>query len=229
MGHRGNQNVYGLSEEFLPTWVERKELSEEEFEREAAQRSLRALGAASPREIFFYFPRARYLNLKKTLESLEKESLIHQVEVKELGPRDERYIHDKDVEILESMNTDVWQPRTALLAPFDNFTCARGRTNRLFGFDYLHEQFLPASKRKYGTWVYPILWGDRLIGRADLRADRTKGKLMVNSVHAEPGAPSDKEVATGIGETMDELAEFVGMKEAVYTARVPRAWKNSLS
>jgi uncharacterized protein len=229
VGHRGNQNMYGLSEEFLPAWVERKELTEEEFEREAAQRALRALGIASPREIHIYFPRARYLHLDRTLEGLESESKIHRVQVTGLAGPKKLYIHDQDVKLLESVNTDAWQPRMALLAPFDNLTCLTGRTDRLFGFHYIHEQFLPANKRKYGTWVYPILWGDRLIGRADLRADKTRGKLMVNSVHAEPGAPSDKEVATRIGETMEELAEFVGMKEVEYTARVPRAWKNSLS
>ncbi len=228
VGHRGNQNVWGVSEKFLPAWVEGKELTEQEFEREAARRAIRALGTASPREIFFYFPRARYLNLKKNLEGLEEESKIHRVQVAELGGRDERYVHDEDMAVLESMDSDDWEPRMSLLAPFDNLICGRERTNRLFGFDYLHEQFLPKSKRKFGTFVHPILWGDRLIGRADLRMDRKNGKLLVNSVHAEPGAPRDKEVASKIGETMEDLAEFLGANEAVYTARVPAGWRNSL-
>jgi uncharacterized protein YcaQ len=76
VGHQGNQNIWGLSEKFLPSWVERKDLTEEEFEREAAQRAMRALGTASPREIHVYFPRARYLNLKKNLERLQEESTI---------------------------------------------------------------------------------------------------------------------------------------------------------
>ncbi len=136
--------------------------------------------------------------------------------------------HDEDMALLESMDSDEWQPRMSLLAPFDNLICGRERTNRPFGFDYLHEQFLPQSKRKFGTFVHPILWGDRLIGRADLRMDRKNGKLLVNSVHAERGAPGGKEVASTIGETMEDLAEFLGAKQAVYTARVPTAWKNSL-
>ncbi len=135
-------------------------------------------GTASPREIFFYFPRACYLNLKKNLEGLEEEPKIHRVQVAELGDRDERYVHDEDMALLESMDSDEWQPRMSLLAPFDNLICGRERTNRLFGFDYLHEQFLPQSKRKFGTFVHPILWSDRLIGRADLRMDRKNGKLF---------------------------------------------------
>jgi len=98
----------------------------------------------------------------------------------------------------------------------------------MFGFDYLHENFLPQSKRKFGTFVHPILYGDRLIGRADLRMDRKNEKLLVNSVHAERGAPGDKEVSSEIRQTIQQFAEFLGAKEVVYTARVPAAWKNSL-
>jgi uncharacterized protein YcaQ len=81
--------------------VERKNLTEEEFEREAAQRALQALGTASPREIHVYFPRARYLNLKTTLQRLQEESTIHRVHVAGLEGNDERYIHDKDIPLLE--------------------------------------------------------------------------------------------------------------------------------
>ncbi len=228
VGHQGSQNIWGLSDQFLPSWVERKDLTEEEFEQEAAQRALRALGTATPREIHIYFPRARYLNLKKALERLQEESTVHRVHVTGLDGRDERYVHDKDVRLLESMNSDAWQPRTSLLAPFDNLICERSRTNKIFGFDYLHENFLPQSKRKFGTFVHPILYGDKLIGRTDLRMDRKNEKLLVNSVHAERGATGDKEVSSKIGETIEQLAEFLGAKEVVYTARVPAAWKNSL-
>ena len=228
VGHQGNQNIWGLSEKFLPSWVEKKNLTEEDFEREAAQRAIRALGTASPREIHVYFPRARYLNLKKNLERLQEESIIHRVHVTGLDGKDERYVHDKDIRLLESMNSDTWQPRMSLLAPFDNLICLRSRTNKIFGFDYLHENFLPESKRKFGTFVHPILYGDRLIGRADLLMDRKNEKLLVNSVHAERAAPGDKEVSSKIKETIGQLAEFLGAKAVVYTARVPGAWKNSL-
>ncbi len=228
VGHEGNQNIWGLSEEFLPSWVERTALPEEEFERKAAQRAIRALGTASPPEIHYYFVRGRYQNLKRTLERLQEESAIHQVRVTGLAGRDERYIHDEDIGLLESMKSDDWQPRMSLLAPFDNLICGRARTNRLFDFDYVHEQFLPEEKRKFGAFVLPILWGERLIGRTDLRMDRRNEKLLVNSMHAERGAPGDREVSVRIGETMEQFAEFLGAKEVIYTQRVPPAWKNSL-
>ena len=224
VGHRGNQNLWGLAEDFLPDWVVRKELSEEEFERETAQKALRSLGAATPREIFLYFPRARYLQLKKTIAGLVNESKIHLVQVKELGPRDERYIHDDDVTILESVNSD-WEPRMTLLAPFDNLLNDHGRLSRLFGFDYVHENFLPKNKRKYGTFVYPILYGNRLIGRADLLRDKESQKLRVIGLFAEPGASNTREVASKLRATFEDLAGFLGAREVVYPARVPSGWK----
>ncbi len=227
-GHQGNRNIRALSEVFLPRWVVREEMGEEEVERIAAQRAIRALGTASPREINYYFPRGRYQNLKKALESLLEDSVIHRVRVAEFQERDERYIHDLDVRLLESMKDDAWQPRVSLLPPFDNLICSRERTNRVFGFDYSHEMFLPQDKRKYGYYVLPILWGDRLIGRIDPQMDRQNERLLINSVHAERGAPLDQEVSSKIEETVERLAEFLGAKEVVYTARVPTAWGNSL-
>jgi uncharacterized protein YcaQ len=228
VGHEGLQNIWGLSERFLPSWTKRTELPGEEFELQAAQRAIGALGTASPREIHYYFARGRYQNLAEAMERLEKESAIHRVSVAGLGGKDERYIHDQDMGLLESMNSDDWQPRMSLLGPFDNLIVGRDRTNRIFGFDYVHEQFLPAEKRKFGTFVLPILWGERLIGRADMLMDRKNEKLLVNSVHAQPGAPAEKKVALGIAKTMQRFAEFLEAKEVVYTARVPKAWRNSL-
>jgi uncharacterized protein len=228
VGREGNQNVWGLSEKFLPKWAEKKELTVVEFEREASQRAIRALGTAAAREINYYFVRGRYQNLKKTLATLEKESVIRQVNVEGLGKKYERYIHEKDVQLLESMNGDDWHPRTSLIAPFDNLIVGRDRTNRVFGFDYIHEQFFPKEKRKFGTYVLPILWGDRLIGRIDPQLDKKTGSLLINSVHAEGGAPVDGAVAAEIGETIVRFASFLGAKDVVYTSRVPDAWKGSL-
>ncbi len=228
VGHQGNQNIWGLTEGFLPDWVDKEELTEEEFERQAAERAIRALGTAAPSEINYYFVRGRYLNLKGTLRALLEESAIHRVNVEGFETRDERYVHDRDVSLLESVDSDDWEPRVSLIAPFDNLICGRDRTNRIFSFDYVHEQFLPKEKRRFGTYLLPILWGDRLIGRLDPQFDKRGEKLVVNSVHSEREAPPDKAVAAEIGEKIEELAEFVGAKEVAYSSRVPAAWKRYL-
>ena len=227
VGHSGLQNRYDLSEEFLPKSIDRKQLSEEEFEREAAQRALRALGIATPREIHLYFPRGCYLNLKKTLNGLEKDSIIQKVQVQGLGGK-EQYIHKLDIPVLESLESDEWVPRMTLLAPFDNMLTLRERLKKLFGFEYVHENFLPANKRKFGTFVHPILWCDKLIGRLDLRMDKENERLNVVSVHAEHGAPGGREISSKIAETMREFGDFLGAKEVVYPARVPPAWRSNL-
>jgi uncharacterized protein YcaQ len=88
--------------------------------------------------------------------------------------------------------------------------------------------FLPKHKRKFGYYVLPILWNEKLIGRIDPVMDKENEKLLISSVHAEPGAPSDEEVSSKIAKKIANLAEFLGAKEVAYTARVPKAWKTSL-
>ncbi|HKW42603.1 MAG TPA: crosslink repair DNA glycosylase YcaQ family protein, partial [Thermoplasmata archaeon] len=149
VGHDGNRNIWGLSEQFLPSWVERNELSADEAEREGVQRTIRALGTASPSEINLYFLRGMYLNLKGVLRRLQADSTIHRIHVTGLRGRDERYIHDRDIPLLESLNSKAWEPRMSLLAPFDNLLGARQLTRKLFGFDYVLEQFLPKDRRNH--------------------------------------------------------------------------------
>jgi uncharacterized protein len=227
-GHQGSRNIWALSGDFLPKGVEKKEIVEEELERLTVQRAVRALGTASARKINYYFPRGRYQNLKMALESLEEDSTIHRVLIAGVQEKDERYIHDQDLKLLESMRDDSFQPRVSLLPPFDNMLGTRSWTKRIFDFDYHLEMFFPQNKRKFGYYVLPILWGDRLIGRIDPVMEKDSKRLMINSVHAEPSAPGGKEVASKIGDAIQRLAKFLGAMEVVYSSRVPAAWRSSL-
>ncbi len=74
----------------------------------------------------------------------------------------------------------------------------------------------------------PILYGDRLIGRIDPLMDRKNGKLVINAVHAEPYAREDRAVGEAIGDSIEQLSEFLDEKQVVYSRRVPRFWKSSL-
>lgn len=225
---QGNQNVWDLTERVMPSWADREAMTEVEFEREAALKAIRALGTATPSEIAYYFVPGRYLNLGKTLARLQGESVIQLVKVEGTREREDRYIHHRDIALLESLSGGAWRPRVTLLAPFDNLIRGRQRTNTVFGFDYVHEQFLPKAKRKFGTYLLPILDGDRLIGRIDASMDRRAEKMVVSSVHAERGAPTGRDVAAGVGEAVSSLAGLLGAREVAYSARVPPSWKSSL-
>ncbi len=228
VGHRGAQNLWGLSKDFLPDWVDRRALPEKEFDRVAARRAIRALGAATPTEINYHFVRGRYQDLRGALARLEADSEIRRVKVDGFGDRDERYILCDDIPRLESLEGPDWEPRMSLLPPFDNLIHSTARTRQLFGFDYVREQFLPKEKRRFGTYVLPILWGDRLIGRIDPRLDKARSELVINGVHAEPHAPQDPEIAEEIASTIARFAKFLGARQVTYPSQVPEAWKGSL-
>ncbi|MEX2517694.1 MAG: crosslink repair DNA glycosylase YcaQ family protein, partial [Paracoccaceae bacterium] len=77
--------------------------------------------------------------------------------------------------------------RIRALSPFDPMIRDRKRAKRLFGFDYTIEVFVPAAKRRYGYYVFPLLESDRLIGRIDMKADRDQDALIVSRLWLEPG------------------------------------------
>ena len=205
-GRNGLRRLWGLAE-----FPEAEDLPRNEVVTRAAEHALRALGVARARDVERHFTIGRYPGL-----DLERVSWARPVRVE--GGSEQWWVHRDRLALLD----EDWQPRTTLLSPFDNLICDRDRTERLWGFVFRNEMYLPKHKRQFGHYVMPVLSGERLIGRVAPRLDRRRGVLAIEGLFAEDGfgeqmmaggaAPPGGPVAAAI----ESLAAFGGAGAVSY-------------
>lgn len=124
-----------------------------------------------------------------------------------------------DVECFEKpawRHVDAKTPRRidaqALLSPFDSLVWQRERTEALWNFRYRLEIYTPAPKRQYGYYVLPFLFGEHLVARVDLKADRGAGVLRAHAVHWESGAlASHPEAADALSKELSTMADWLDL------------------
>jgi uncharacterized protein YcaQ len=101
--------------------------------------------------------------------------------------------------------------RLRALNPFDPLLRDRDRLARLFGFDYRIEVYVPASKRRWGYYVFPLLEGERLVGRLDMKAARAEDALDVTALWLEPGVRPSRGRLRLLEAELDRIRRFAGL------------------
>jgi uncharacterized protein YcaQ len=103
-----------------------------------------------------------------------------------------------------------FEGRTALLSPFDRLVHERTRAEDLFDFEYYLEMYKPKAKRRWGFFALPILHKDRLVGKLDATADRTKSVFRVHAIHED--IRFTREISKAVHAEIDALASWLGMQ-----------------
>ena len=124
---------------------------------------------------------------------------------------------------IEQRLADLRKPtsRLRMINPFDPATRDRIRLNRLFGFDYKIEMFVPAAKRKWGYYVYPLLERDRFIGRIEVKAERAKDTMNVLNLWAERDVRWTQARTDKVQSEIERMARFVGVSKTNWHCNPP--------
>ncbi|WP_338554730.1 crosslink repair DNA glycosylase YcaQ family protein [Paenibacillus sp. KS-LC4] len=211
---KGTRKYYDLAQKYIqPSLLNAPEPIEGELEHHK-WRVLRRIGAVG---LLWNRASDAWLNIwglkseqrNEVFRQLLQEARIIAVVVEQM--KDILYCRAEDLTLIEAVlqnPTPKW--RCELIAPLDNFIWDRKLINELFGFDYTWEIYTPAIKRKFGYYVLPILYGESLIGRAEIIAERKSGTLVVKNIWYENGIKPTKQLRAALKQCFQNFAVFNG-------------------
>jgi uncharacterized protein YcaQ len=189
----GNRRYYDVVERLLPAELLAREIPLREQLRHKLLSRYRAhglLGVGGGGDIFGGIgpakpdpSRPEHPGRTALREELVATGELVPVEVENV--RGKRLVLRAEVDLLERPPEPP--PSVAFLPPFDPLVWDRGLLGSLFEFEYVWELFVPPEKRRWGWYVLPMLFGDRLVGRIEPRIDRAGGRVQVLGLWWEDG------------------------------------------
>jgi uncharacterized protein len=187
---RNFQRTYDLAERVIPTRWRQNGLPKSQAIEQLLVQALKGHGWASTATLSNTW---RLTNEKKSITTalnrlVEKGDILPCLLTDDTKKKNPGWIRPNDLKLAARLKrVRPRADRGVLLSPFDPVLWDRRRVQQLFAFDQVLEIFKPAAKRKYGYYCLPVLAGDKLVGRVDLKADWPTKKLRVLSVLFEAG------------------------------------------
>ena len=208
-GRQGFQRLYDLPERVLPqTVLDAPAPTEPERLRTLALAAVRARGALTDAGIVEHWRlRGGAARIRTAVDGLVEDGLVERVRVDDGGA---------PVVVPAGAELDRPAPSASvLLSPFDNLLWDRAFARRVLGFDHLIEVYKPEPQRVYGYYVLPLLWRDRIVGRADLKSQRAEGALVVKAIHRESGVRASRALEDAFDRALDKLRASIGLDRVV--------------
>lgn len=205
----GFQKVYDLTERVIPDTHRTTSHDTQETIDWAARSALSRLGFATSGEIAAFWDLISPQEAKTWCQDMLADGTLLDAEI-ECARGDYRRVFLFPETLAELDDLPEPPSRVRILSPFDPALRDRKRAERLFDFSYRIEIFVPEPKRQYGYYVFPVMEGDRLIGRIDMKAQRDNERLQVRAYWPEPGVRASKGRLSKLEAELQRMARFSG-------------------